>query len=122
MVHLSQNIRQTCSYIDIKTSLVVVYFNGVLNNVWFFFSDVKAHGNARSPLLAFCDAVMASVSAVGSRPNHKLSDECVECVLNENRLDLLAHWIAQDRYIRGYIYTIILISQKYDFYYSCDTL
>lgn len=61
------------------------------------FTDVKVHGNVRSPLLAFCDAVMASVSAVGSKPNHKLSDECVECVLNENRLDLLAHWIAQDR-------------------------
>ncbi|XP_052057904.1 clathrin heavy chain linker domain-containing protein 1-like [Mytilus californianus] len=61
------------------------------------FRDVKVHGNVRSPLLAFCDAVMASVSAVGSKPNHKLSDECVECVLNENRLDLLAHWIAQDR-------------------------
>lgn len=67
-------------------------------NLFVFITDVKANGNARSPLLAFCDAVMASVSAVGSRPNHKLSDECVECVLNENRLDLLAHWIAQDRY------------------------
>lgn len=66
---------------------------------WFlYFTDVIVSGNVRSPLLAFCDAVMASVSAVGSKPNHKLSEECVQCVLHENRLDLLAHWISQERY------------------------
>ena len=61
------------------------------------FRDVIVFGNVRSPLLAFCDAVMASVSAVGSKPNHKLSEECVQCVLHENRVDLLAHWISQER-------------------------
>ena len=81
---------------DAKPVYLLNCFND--NKVMIFFtSDVKAQGNARSPLLAFCDAVMASVSAVGSKPNHKLSEECVQCVLGENRLDLLAHWIAQDR-------------------------
>lgn len=68
-------------------------------DTWFlYFTDVIVSGNVRSPLLAFCDAVMASVSAVGSKPNHKLSEECVQCVLHENRVDLLAHWISQERY------------------------
>ncbi|XP_062620292.1 clathrin heavy chain linker domain-containing protein 1-like [Saccostrea cucullata] len=61
------------------------------------FRDVKVRLTHRSPLLAFCDAIMASVAAVGTKPASGLSTECVECALNENRLDLLSHWISQDR-------------------------
>lgn len=61
------------------------------------FRDVKVRLSHRSPLLAFCDAIMASVGAVGCKPAGELSTECVECALNENRLDLLSHWISQDR-------------------------
>ncbi|KAK3092772.1 hypothetical protein FSP39_007068 [Pinctada imbricata] len=51
----------------------------------------------KSPLLSFCEAVMASVGAVGTKPNKELSEECIQCALNENRTDLLSHWISQDR-------------------------
>lgn len=61
------------------------------------FLDVKVRLSHRSPLLAFCDAIMASVGAIGCKPAGELSTECVECALNENRLDLLSHWISQDR-------------------------
>ncbi|XP_022335234.1 clathrin heavy chain linker domain-containing protein 1-like isoform X2 [Crassostrea virginica] len=61
------------------------------------FRDVKVRLTHRSPLLAFCDAIMASVEATGAKPGSELSTECVECALNENRLDLLSHWISQDR-------------------------
>ena len=79
-------------------------------DTWFlYFTDVIVFGNVRSPLLAFCDAVMASVSAVGSKPNHKLSEECVQCVLHENRVDLLAHWISQERYKTLYIVIVWIL-------------
>ncbi|XP_048734570.2 clathrin heavy chain linker domain-containing protein 1-like [Ostrea edulis] len=61
------------------------------------FRDVKVRLTYRSPLLAFCDAIMASVGAVGTKPTSELSTDCVQCALNENRLDLLSHWISQDR-------------------------
>ena len=61
------------------------------------FLDVRVNMNGRSPLLAFSEAVMSSVGAIGTRPNKKLSLECVKCSLDENRLDLLQHWIAQER-------------------------
>ncbi|XP_021366978.1 clathrin heavy chain linker domain-containing protein 1-like isoform X2 [Mizuhopecten yessoensis] len=61
------------------------------------FRDVKVQVNGRSPLLAFSEAVMSSVGAIGMKPNDTLSLECVECALYENRLDLLSHWISQER-------------------------
>lgn len=61
------------------------------------FSDVEVRVNGRTPLLMFCDALMSSVSYEQTKPDEKLSMECVECVLKENRLDLLAHWVAQHR-------------------------
>ena len=63
--------------------------------------DVKVRLTHRSPLLAFCDAIMASVEATGAKPGSELSTECVECALNENRLDLLSHWISQDRSVKA---------------------
>ncbi|KAK6180919.1 hypothetical protein SNE40_008884 [Patella caerulea] len=61
------------------------------------FRDVKLWFNGgRTPLLAFCDALMSSVKATGSKPGVGLSVDCIRCALSENRLDLLAHWVAQD--------------------------
>ncbi|XP_052766378.1 clathrin heavy chain linker domain-containing protein 1-like isoform X2 [Mya arenaria] len=61
------------------------------------FRDVRMRIQGRTPLLMFCDALMSSVGIENARPDARLSLECVECVLYENRLDLLAHWIAQKR-------------------------
>lgn len=51
----------------------------------------------RTPLLAFCDAFMSTVLAYSGRPSEYMSLQCVKCSLEENRLDLLSHWISQDR-------------------------
>ncbi|KAH9495526.1 hypothetical protein Btru_013499 [Bulinus truncatus] len=61
------------------------------------FRDVPSKGKGRSPLLAFCDALMSSVKAAGKKPNDALSLDCVEAALNENRVDMVHHWLAQDR-------------------------
>lgn len=61
------------------------------------FRDVKVRVAGRTPLLMFCDSLMSSVSSEQTKPDEKLSLECVQCLLKENRLDLLAHWIAQHR-------------------------
>ncbi|ESP02815.1 hypothetical protein LOTGIDRAFT_93131, partial [Lottia gigantea] len=54
------------------------------------------YNGGRTPLLAFCDALMSSVKVCGNKPSIGLSIDCVQCALNENKLDLLSHWIAQD--------------------------
>ena len=51
-----------------------------------------------SPLIVFCTAVTSTVDAFKSRPSHQLSLECVRAALNDNRIDLLTHWLSQDRY------------------------
>ncbi|CAG5136446.1 unnamed protein product [Candidula unifasciata] len=61
------------------------------------FRDVKIHSQGRSPLFAFCDVLMSSVKAAGSKPKEALSRDCVEAALKENCPDLLFHWLAQDR-------------------------
>jgi len=61
------------------------------------FKCVSPNRDGRSPWLAFCDAIMSSVLALGVKPSDTMSLECVLCVLKENRLDLLSHWVAQDR-------------------------
>ena len=68
-------------------------------SVFIGFSDVNVRVNGRTPLLMFCDALMSSVSMEHTKPDQKLSLECVQCTLKENRLDLLAHWIAQNRFV-----------------------
>ena len=68
------------------------------NSIYELITDVKSkHKAARSPLLAFCDAMMSSVKAAGSKPNEALSMDCMEAGLKENRLDLAYHWLAQER-------------------------
>ena len=62
-------------------------------------AGVAPNKDGRSPWLAFCDAIMSSVLALGVKPSDTMSLECVSCVLKENRLDLLSHWVAQDRYV-----------------------
>ncbi|XP_060559629.1 clathrin heavy chain linker domain-containing protein 1-like [Ruditapes philippinarum] len=59
--------------------------------------DVQLRINGRTPLLMFCDALMPSAGSENARPDARLSLECVECALYENRLDLLSHWVAQKR-------------------------
>ncbi|XP_013383339.1 clathrin heavy chain linker domain-containing protein 1 [Lingula anatina] len=61
------------------------------------FKDLKTKVGGRSPLLAFCDALMSSVLAMGVRPSETISLECVRCALEENRFDLLSHWVTQER-------------------------
>lgn len=61
------------------------------------FKELKAPSGGRPPLLAFCDALMSSVLALGVKPSETISMECVKCALDENRIDLLSHWISQDR-------------------------
>ncbi|XP_064599978.1 clathrin heavy chain linker domain-containing protein 1-like [Liolophura sinensis] len=61
------------------------------------FKEARGRFGSRSPLLSFCDSLMSSVPAIGVKPNESLSTECVRCALEESRLDLLSHWIAQDR-------------------------
>ncbi|GFO07338.1 clathrin heavy chain linker domain-containing protein 1-like [Plakobranchus ocellatus] len=61
------------------------------------FRDVKTPNRGRSPLLAFCDALMSSVKAAGSKPNEALSMDCMGAGLRENRLELAYHWLSQDR-------------------------
>ena len=63
------------------------------------FSDVKVRVIGRTPLLMFCDSLMSSVTSEQNKPDEKLSLECVQCALTENRLDLLAHWVAQRKYV-----------------------
>lgn len=62
-----------------------------------YFSDVTSKYGGRSPLMAFCDALMSSVKATIHKPNEGLSLDCVKAGLEENRLDLVCHWLAQDR-------------------------
>ena len=40
---------------------------------------------------------MSTVPAYKIKPNEYMSTESVKCALAENRLDLLGHWIAQER-------------------------
>lgn len=61
------------------------------------FRDVKLRINGRTPLLMFCDALMSSAGTENALPDSQLSLECVQCALYENRLDLLSHWISQNR-------------------------
>ncbi|KAL5008618.1 hypothetical protein ScPMuIL_014199 [Solemya velum] len=61
------------------------------------FRDAKVPIKDKSPLLSFCSALMSSVAAVGSKPNIRLSCECVDCALQEHRMDLLSYWISQNR-------------------------
>eukprot|EP00058_Branchiostoma_floridae_P011381 XP_002596869.1 hypothetical protein BRAFLDRAFT_284614 [Branchiostoma floridae] len=47
-------------------------------------------------LLAYCEALMSSVSALSHLPSPEVCLECVRCALSQHRLDLVTHWIAQN--------------------------
>ncbi|XP_072031866.1 clathrin heavy chain linker domain-containing protein 1-like [Amphiura filiformis] len=61
------------------------------------FKAIHVKPGKLSPLLAYCEALMSSVPAVGILPNAETSLECVKSALQEDRLDLVTHWIAQKR-------------------------
>ena len=60
------------------------------------FKQAERKEGQESPLLIFCDALMATASA--SQPlTGAMSSECIRCALQEGRLDLATHWLAQDK-------------------------
>ncbi|XP_043551915.1 clathrin heavy chain linker domain-containing protein 1-like isoform X4 [Chiloscyllium plagiosum] len=72
---------------------------GILHNLEVMerFKAITEYEGHISPLLQFFEAVMNSFSAVKQSPNAKMSLEGVECALTQNRLDLVIHWIIQQR-------------------------
>ncbi|XP_020392755.1 clathrin heavy chain linker domain-containing protein 1 isoform X2 [Rhincodon typus] len=72
---------------------------GILHNLEIMkrFKAVTEYEGHISPLLQFFEAVMSSFSAVRHSPKAKMSLEGVECALKQNRLDLVIHWIIQQR-------------------------
>ncbi|XP_041038041.1 clathrin heavy chain linker domain-containing protein 1-like isoform X2 [Carcharodon carcharias] len=74
---------------------------GILNNLEVMerFKAVTEYEGNISPLLLFFEAVMSSFSTVRHSPNAKMSLEGVECALKQNRLDLIIHWVIQERLI-----------------------
>jgi hypothetical protein len=60
------------------------------------FKQADAVEGGQTPLLIFCDALMATASA--AQPlTQAMSVECIRCALSENRLDLATHWLAQGK-------------------------
>ncbi|XP_048391563.1 clathrin heavy chain linker domain-containing protein 1-like isoform X5 [Stegostoma tigrinum] len=72
---------------------------GILHNLEIMerFKAVTEYEGHISPLLQFFEAVMSSFSAVRHSPKAKMSLEGVECALKQNRLDLVIHWVIQQR-------------------------
>ncbi|XP_072437037.1 clathrin heavy chain linker domain-containing protein 1-like isoform X2 [Chiloscyllium punctatum] len=72
---------------------------GILHNLEVMerFKAITEYEGHISPLLQFFEAVMNSFSAVKHSPNAKMSFEGVDCALTQNRLDLVIHWIIQQR-------------------------
>ncbi len=63
-----------------------------------FISDVQVKTSlGRSALLAFSDALLATAPAYDVKPNEIMSFAAIQSALNENRCDLVAHWISNDR-------------------------
>ena len=82
----------------------------ILQIIWWMFSPLiieycslcvdlrhEVTSEGRSPLLAFCDGLMSSVLAYGTLPSEFLTTECIKVAFEENRLDLMSHWISQER-------------------------
>lgn len=60
------------------------------------FKQADTVEGGQTPLLTFCDALMATASA--AQPlTQAMSVECIRCALSENRLDLATHWLAQGK-------------------------
>lgn len=60
------------------------------------FKQAEAKEGEESPLLIFCDALMATASAAQPLTG-AMSSECIRCALREGRLDLATHWLAQEK-------------------------
>lgn len=60
------------------------------------FKQVECNEGEVSPLLVFCDALMATASAAQPLTG-AMSSECIRCALSEGRLDLATHWLAQEK-------------------------
>lgn len=61
------------------------------------FKGVQVKPGQTSPLLMYCEALVASVPAVNIIPDAEISLECVKAALSEDRLDLVTHWLARKR-------------------------
>ena len=64
----------------------------------------------RHAVLAYADALMSTVDAYRVKPDEYISLECVKAALRENQLDLVSHWMAQDRYVYN---RLILLQTHY---------
>lgn len=60
------------------------------------FKQADVEEGMASPLLIFCDALMATASAAEPLTG-AMSVECIRCALRENRVDLATHWLAQGK-------------------------
>ena len=60
------------------------------------FKQVEVKEGEASPLLIFCDALMATASAAQPLTG-AMSSECIRCALGQGRLDLATHWLAQEK-------------------------
>uniref|UniRef100_UPI00398E90B7 clathrin heavy chain linker domain-containing protein 1-like isoform X2 n=1 Tax=Pristiophorus japonicus TaxID=55135 RepID=UPI00398E90B7 len=72
---------------------------GILHNkeVMEKFKAVTEYEGTVPPLLHYFEAVLNSFSAVRHPPDAKIALEGVKCALKQNRLDLVIHWIIQQR-------------------------
>lgn len=60
------------------------------------FKQAECKEGEVSPLLMFCDALMATAS-VAQPLTGAMSSECIRCALSDGRLDLATHWLAQEK-------------------------
>ena len=60
------------------------------------FKQAEGTEGKESPLLIFCDALMATASAAQPLTG-AMSSECIRCALRERHLDLATHWLAQEK-------------------------
>ena len=60
------------------------------------FKQADTEEGMESPLLVFCDALMATASAAQPLTG-AMSVECIRCALGEKRVDLATHWLAQGK-------------------------
>ncbi|RDD36862.1 Clathrin heavy chain linker domain-containing protein 1 [Trichoplax sp. H2] len=74
------------------------------------FKEAKKQASCRSPLLAYCEAIMSSAEAVSHRPTVNDSIEYINCALTEGRDDLVVHWIAQGQLTLSEVMGDIILS------------
>ncbi|XP_062514330.1 clathrin heavy chain linker domain-containing protein 1-like [Corticium candelabrum] len=60
------------------------------------FKAVSHTNTSGSPLLFYCETLMATIEPHNDKPNISDSLECAQCILQHGKLDLLAQWLAAD--------------------------